>query len=213
MGFLHSCKDFQQKYSLDCKTACLSPQDTEPPTMLFNERVLLVFLRGCRFAGMYLSRITWPETYGDMPETEIFNLQPMWWGAASEWRASLPHPKTAVLVLCNLSGNPHLRSQILKCPIDKIPVHEKDAVCGNMQEEVVLTWINYTQDESTVSSLSLIKLPGFVWVFLAFFFVSFFWWGVGFGFFWCLFGFVFLFFGFVSFLVFSYFFYIMWRTI
>lgn len=134
IGFLHSCKYFQQKCSLDCKTACLSPQDTKPPTMLLNEHVLLVFLKGYRFAGIYLSRITWPETYGIMPETEIFNLQQMWWGAVSEWRASLLHPKTAVPVLCNLSGNPHLRSWILKCPIDKIPVHKKDAVCGNMQE-------------------------------------------------------------------------------
>lgn len=39
MGILYSCKGFQQKYFLDCEIVCLSSQDTEPPTMLFNESV------------------------------------------------------------------------------------------------------------------------------------------------------------------------------
>lgn len=59
MGVLYSCKAFQQKYPLECKMAC-----TDPLTMLFNECVLFVSLRGYRFAGMYLARITWPETWG-----------------------------------------------------------------------------------------------------------------------------------------------------
>ena len=130
---MYSYKVFQQKFSLECKTACLFPQDTEPPMMWLSNSGLLVSLRGCRFAGIIcpdrLARNIWGCT-GNR------NLQLAASAGSSLYMKSKPVASQIqpAPVLCNLSGNPRPRP----CPIDKIPVCRKVLCVGKCRKMLVL---------------------------------------------------------------------------
>lgn len=78
-------------------------------------------------------------------------------------------PKQLSLCFVIYLETPTWDHEFLNAPSTKFLFTKRMLCVGICRKMVVLRWISCTQNESTVSSLSLIKLPGFVWVCLVFF--------------------------------------------